>query len=137
MQPNMAFENLAIVSCGSNIEPENNKLKALDILKKEQRLLDISQFRYTDPVGFLDQPDFLNGAVYIATSLDFANFNNYLKEVELRLGRIKGPNKAGPRTMDLDIIIWNNKIVHDDYQSRDYVKIFVDELIEKNSLRVQ
>lgn len=107
--------NYTILSVGSNIDPESNVTKARKILAQEHCLLSESTFIWTEPVGFLDQDDFLNGAFYLKTEMECNQFNTYLKEVETRLGRIKTENKAGPRTMDLDIIVWNQNVVHPDF----------------------
>ena len=129
--------NQAIISVGSNIEPERNCYQAYEILNQEHTILSKSSFRVTAPVGYQNQPDFLNGAFCIETSLERLDFNHYLKQVERRLGRIKGPIKSGPRTIDLDIIIWNRYVVHDDFYSRDYVYPFVQDLIHKHQIVLQ
>ena len=128
--------NFTLLSVGSNIEPENNVAAGIEILKREQNVIDISRFAFTKPIGFQQQDDFYNGAIFIKTTLNREGFNLYLKEVEKRLGRIKGSIKSGPRTIDLDIIIWNGKIVHPDYEKQSYVKDFVDELLEKHSIEI-
>lgn len=129
-------ENRAIVAVGSNIEPEENVQAARAILKNEQKLLGVSEFELTAPRGYQNQPDFLNGALYVATNLDYEPFNQWLKQVEVRLGRVKGPLKSGPRTIDLDIIIWNGEIVHNDYPGAPYVQKYVDELIKKYNVQL-
>ena len=66
----------------------------------------------------------------VVTSLDYEEFNAYLKDIEDRMGRERGLNKAGPRTIDLDIIVWNGRLLTDDYYSYDYVSIPVNQVIE-------
>ena len=56
-------------------------------------------------------------------------FKAYLKEVEDRLGRVRGPIKSGPRTMDLDIVAWDGEIVDDGYFKHQYVRGPVDAVL--------
>lgn len=128
--------NKVVVAVGSNIEPKKNVLLAKDILTTEQILIAASEFIQTKPVGFQDQADFLNGAFYLSTEMDYNPFNQYLKAVEKRLKRVKGPIKSGPRTIDLDIIIWNCKVVDDDFYNKDYIKIPVSEILQKENIEL-
>ncbi|MCB1167104.1 MAG: 2-amino-4-hydroxy-6-hydroxymethyldihydropteridine diphosphokinase [Leptospiraceae bacterium] len=128
--------NTAIVAIGSNIDPDVHIPRALRLLGKEQRLRDTSDFMQTAPEGFKDQPDFQNGAACVETAMDLESFRAYLKELEITLGRKKGPIKAGPRIIDLDLIYWNGSILHSDYEKY-YTRQPVDQLIERLSLTVQ
>ena len=127
-----------IVALGSNIEAEKNTERALAILGHEQNLISRSQFRQTAPVGYQNQDSFLNGAVYVESSLDYEDFRLYLKEVEKRLDRVKGPIKSGPRTMDLDIIVHNNKLKDLDFHnpSSSYMRKPVQELLEQENIKL-
>ena len=95
-----------------------------------------SQFRQTSPVGYQDQDEFLNGAVYVESSLDYEEFRIYLKEVEKRLKRVKGPIKSGPRTIDLDIIVHNNKLKDLDFHSSFYIREPVQELLRQERIKL-
>ncbi len=75
-----------------------------------------------------NQPDFTNGAVSIITHLDKDQLKKILKRIEDDLGRDRSLPAFGPRTMDLDIVVWNNKIVDDDYHTRDFLRNSVDYL---------
>ncbi|MGO3055374.1 MAG: 2-amino-4-hydroxy-6-hydroxymethyldihydropteridine diphosphokinase [Halomonas sp.] len=118
-----------LISIGSNIEPELNVTQALNLLRIECDLVAHSQAIRTPPVGFLDQPDFLNAALLIRTALTYEAFRLYLKAVENRLGRVHGPIKSGPRTMDLDIVAWNGELLDQGYFEYDYVRLPVDEVL--------
>ncbi|MBA3535861.1 MAG: 2-amino-4-hydroxy-6-hydroxymethyldihydropteridine diphosphokinase [Tatlockia sp.] len=126
-----------ILSVGSNIHPYSMVYEARNILSKENKLIGYSHFIKTKPDGYQNQDDFLNGAFILETRLGYEGFNNYLKGVEKRLGRIKGPIKSGPRTMDLDIIIWDGKIVHEDFPAKEYIRIPVGELIEEFKVQIE
>jgi 2-amino-4-hydroxy-6-hydroxymethyldihydropteridine diphosphokinase len=127
--------HLVVVSVGSNIEPQHNLQGARKILASEVEFLGESEVIQTAPDGYRNQPDFLNGAYLLGTTMSYDDFNRYLKGVEERLGRVKGPIKSGPRCIDLDIIVWDGKIVHDDYrQNKHYVVNPVNELLQKHAI---
>jgi 2-amino-4-hydroxy-6-hydroxymethyldihydropteridine diphosphokinase len=127
----------AILSVGSNINPQENCHQAEAILTAEHRFLGRSSYIITAPVGYQDQDDFLNGAYLVETDLGYEEFNVYLKDIERRLGRVKGPIKSGPRTMDLDIIVWDGVVVHEDYGTKDYTTDPVDEILASFGVTLQ
>tara|TARA_R110002072_G_scaffold77739_3_gene180860 strand:- start:530 stop:976 length:447 start_codon:yes stop_codon:yes gene_type:complete len=118
-----------LISLGSNIDPEHYFDQALTILSHECKLLARSKAIRTTPVGYQQQPDFLNAALLVSTSLEQEAFRAYLKEVEDRLGRVRGAIKSGPRTMDLDMVAWDGEVVDEGYYQHDYVKVPVDEVL--------
>lgn len=118
-----------IIGMGSNIDAEQNIAAALFFLRQEQELIAVSSLIKTSPIGILAQPDFLNGAVKISTAMDMAEFQRYLKSVEDRLYRDRSAPKFGPRTIDLDIIIWDSEIMDKDYYSREFLRTAVNEII--------
>ena len=121
--------NEVVISVGSNINPELNVKLAKETLNKISVLLRVSQFYITKPLGFTEQPDFLNGAFLIQTEDSWEIFNRKLKQIEIDQGRVKTENKNGPRCIDLDIVVWNKKIVDPDFYRRDFIKKTVLELI--------
>ncbi|MFS8172861.1 2-amino-4-hydroxy-6-hydroxymethyldihydropteridine diphosphokinase [Vreelandella titanicae] len=126
---NTASLHECFISLGSNIDPDHYFVQALEIISRECVLLARSKAIRTAPVGYQQQPDFLNAALLVSTPLEREAFRTYLKEVEDRLGRVRGGIKSGPRTMDLDIVAWDGKIVDDGYFQHDYVKKPVDEVL--------
>ena len=118
----------AIISFGSNIDPEENIGKVRDILSSDGLLNGESVLVRTKPVGIVDQPDFLNGAFLIETEMAEEELRKYLKALETFLGRVREGGKDGPRTMDLDIIVFNGEIVDDDYYKYGFVRLAVLEL---------
>ncbi len=117
-----------IIGIGSNINPEQNIAAALYFLRQEHEFESVSSMIKTSPIGIPDQPDFLNGAAKILTTMEMSDFKNYLKDVEDRLKRDRTAPKYGPRTIDLDIVFWDGEIVDPDYFSRDFLKTAVDEI---------
>lgn len=126
-----------LISLGSNIDPDHHFTQALAILSHECELLARSKAIRTTPVGYQQQPDFLNAALLVSTSLEFEAFRDYLKEVEGRLGRVRGAIKSGPRTMDLDIVAWDGEVVDDGYYQYEYVKKPVDEVLVSSGRRLE
>ena len=128
--------NQAIIAVGSNIEPQAHIQQAIEILQQEQMFLGQSTFVETSPQGFTQQANFRNGAFSIETDLDESELKLYLKDVEARLGRVRTENKNGPRTIDLDLIVFNGSIVDTDFYHYDFVKKGVTELMpELNHVR--
>lgn len=120
--------NTSIISIGSNINAETNISKMLEILGKEVEIKKISSLLKTKPIGIENQPDFINGVVKIRTSRSKEELNFFLKRIEYQLGRNRKGPKFGPRTMDLDIMVWNNEIVDEDYYERDFLRKLIEEI---------
>ncbi len=117
-----------IIGIGSNIDADQNFASALFYLRLEQELLAVSSKVITSPIGIVNQPDFLNGAAKVSTLLDKDEFQSYLKNLEDRLKRDRTAPKFGPRTIDLDIVVWDGEIVDNDYFEREFLKTVVDEI---------
>ena len=117
-----------IIGIGSNIDSERNIASALSYLRQDHQLISISSLIRTSPVGIRDQPDFMNGAAKMLTTLEMSDFKNYLKNIEDRLKRDRTVPKFGPRTIDLDIVSWDGKIIDEEYYTRDFLKKVVDEV---------
>jgi 2-amino-4-hydroxy-6-hydroxymethyldihydropteridine diphosphokinase len=120
--------NRVIISVGSNINPRDNISSAAKILRNEQKFIAASDFTETAPRGFTAQADFLNGAFCIETDLELEELERYLKDVESRLGRVRTANKNGPRTIDLDVVVFNGQILDGDYYKYDFVRNAVGQL---------
>jgi 2-amino-4-hydroxy-6-hydroxymethyldihydropteridine diphosphokinase len=121
--------NKAVVALGSNIDPEENTQKALQEISQYFNLCRGTDFIYTEPFGYKDQPDFLNGSVLIETPSDKKTLIKRLKKIETQLGRKKRGRKNGPRRIDLDLIVFNNCIVDDEVYKRDFLKTALHELL--------
>ena len=121
--------NFAIISLGSNIEPEKNIRKSKAILSAEFRVLRETIPVKTKPMEFKQQPDFINMAILVETRKTLQELNKKLKETEKLLGRIKTENKAGPRTIDLDAVVWNLKLKDRHVLEWPFLKASVKELL--------
>jgi len=120
--------NEVIISLGSNISPQENVDKTLEALSHLGSITKKTDFIFTKPLKFTDQPDFLNGAVSLQTKLYYEALKKELKEIEQQLGRIRTNNKNAPRTIDLDIITFNSTIVDKELNDFDFLVRFVNEL---------
>jgi 2-amino-4-hydroxy-6-hydroxymethyldihydropteridine diphosphokinase len=122
--------NSVVVGIGSNIDPYRHIDRAIAALARRHRLKKVSSLVVTTPVGYADQSDFVNGAALVETVLSAEAFTAELKEIERQLGRVRTGNKYGPRTIDLDIVVWNGAIVDDDYYEREFLRTAVKELTD-------
>lgn len=120
--------NTVIIGIGSNIDAETNIPKMMEILRAKVEVLKVSEMIRTKAVGIVDQPDYTNGAVKIRTAFEKKELTHLLKSIEDQLGRDRSGPKFGPRTMDLDIVIWNGEIVDQDYYTRDFLQKSVKEV---------
>ncbi|WP_106495581.1 2-amino-4-hydroxy-6-hydroxymethyldihydropteridine diphosphokinase [Lentibacillus sp. Marseille-P4043] len=99
------------VALGSNIEPRHLHLeKALTMLEEHSaiQITNQSSIYKTAPVGYTDQADFLNMVIELNTDLSAIELLDVCQSIELQLGR-KREIRFGPRTIDLDILIFNNE----------------------------
>ena len=118
-----------VIGLGSNIDPEANLEQAVLELKSRFKVSKRSQWTRTKPIGIQDQPDFYNGALLMETELEQQSLKKELKRIEDILGRDRSLPKFGPRTIDLDILIWNKEVVDEDYYERDFLRKGVEEII--------
>jgi 2-amino-4-hydroxy-6-hydroxymethyldihydropteridine diphosphokinase len=104
----------AFVGLGANIGSRRSTLKrALELLGAEEgiEVVAVSRFRETDPVGFVDQPRFLNAAAMLETELAPHELLDRLLAVERALGRTRDGPRFGPRTVDLDLLLYADERV--------------------------
>lgn len=122
-------EHIAIIGIGSNIDAEKNITSMMEILEKEVQVMKISSLMKTKPIGIKNQPDFTNGAIKLKTPFDRQELTHLLKSIEDRLGRDRSAAKFGPRTIDLDLVVWDGEIVDEDFYTRDFLRKSVEEII--------
>ena len=102
----------AYVALGSNLGDREGTLRsALEALAAEPGIdvVAVSRFYDTEPVGYVDQPRFLNGAAALETELPARELLERLLAVELRFGRSRDDVPSqGPRTLDLDLLLYGD-----------------------------
>jgi 2-amino-4-hydroxy-6-hydroxymethyldihydropteridine diphosphokinase len=102
---------IAYLGLGSNLgEREENLRQALTLLSAKVNLEGVSSVYETEPVGYKEQPLFLNIACRIGTNLPPGELFHLAKDIETRMGRIPSfPN--APRIIDIDILFYDNTIM--------------------------
>ncbi len=102
----------AYVGLGANLGEREAALRAaLGALEATEGIdvVAVSTFRETDPVDYLDQPRFLNAAAALDTTLSPRELLDALLEVERSLGRTREGPRFGPRTIDLDLLLYGDE----------------------------
>ncbi len=111
-----AFRSTVFLALGSNLDnPEwqvQTAIREIDEIA-DAGLVKISSLYQTLPVGILDQPAFINAVVQIETTLAPHDLLRRLMEIEDRHERVR-TEKNGPRTLDIDILIFNEWRIDDD-----------------------
>lgn len=120
--------NRAVIGVGSNIDPERNIARACKTLAQRHTVLAQSRIVETEPIGFLDQPKFLNTTLLLETDQRRDALRQDLRDVERRQGRVRTANKYGQRTIDLDIVVWNGQVVDNEVHERDFLRAGVREV---------
>ena len=96
----------AYVGLGANLgDRETTIRRAVELLPD---VVAVSTLIETDPVGYLDQPRFLNGVAVLETELPPRELFERLMRVERALGRTREGPRFGPRTIDLDLLVYGD-----------------------------
>ena len=106
----------AYVGLGANLgDRETTLRRAVERLGRVDgvEVVGVSQLVETDPVGVVDQPRFLNGAVAVETTLSPQELLGELLSVERELGRVRDGERWGPRTLDLDLLVYGDLVVEE------------------------
>jgi 2-amino-4-hydroxy-6-hydroxymethyldihydropteridine diphosphokinase len=104
----------AAVALGSNLgsgfgDREANLLEAVARIGRLGEVKAVSSFYDTDPVGYVEQPKFLNGALVLETELEPVELMRGLLGVEREMGREReGAVGKGPRVIDLDLLLYRD-----------------------------
>jgi 2-amino-4-hydroxy-6-hydroxymethyldihydropteridine diphosphokinase len=107
---------LVYIGLGSNLgDREATIRRALELLAEDGAIEveAVSSLRETDPVGYVDQPQFLNGAAALRTELAPRAVLERLQHVEQVLGRDRAGPRFGPRTIDLDLLLYDGVQVNE------------------------
>src|SRR5215207_7720457 len=102
----------AYIGIGANLGNRYETVaRALELLARRPgvEVLQVSTLRETEPVGYADQPRFLNGAAAVETELNPRALLDELLAVESELGRTRDGPRFGPRTIDLDLLLYGDE----------------------------
>ena len=104
----------AYVGLGANLGDRERTLHAaVDALAAQEgiEVVAVSTLRETEPVGVGEQPLYLNGVAALATTLTARELLDRLLAVEQRFGRVRVPDEHGPRTLDLDLLLYGDEVI--------------------------
>lgn len=102
----------AYIGMGSNIQPQANIRRAMALLAREVRVTAVSTFYKSEAIGEKPQPAFVNGVVAIDTQLPPLELKySVLRRIESELGRRRSADKFAPRTIDLDLLLYDGLVV--------------------------
>ena len=113
---------------GSNIDPELNIPKAVELLQEKVSVLQISSIWESASVDCC-YPDYLNMALRANTSLDAGELKlQVLRPLETRMGRVRTEDKNASRTIDFDIILFDGEVIDPALWQRAHCAVPVSEL---------
>lgn len=111
----MHSSHLAYLNLGSNIQPEINLVKAVKLLHQYGEVLKVSSAWESKSVG-AEGPNYLNACVLFKTGgLQVELKESIIRLIEAKLGRKRSENKYAPRTLDIDIVLFDDKPYNDKF----------------------
>ena len=124
------------VGVGSNVDPEENVARALQLLDSELRVRGVSTFYRTPALERPLDPPFVNGVIEVGDATGPLETRALLKGLEHTLGRTRPDDRYGPRTLDLDLLLHGDQVLssgavklpHPDIGARAFVAIPLLEL---------
>jgi 2-amino-4-hydroxy-6-hydroxymethyldihydropteridine diphosphokinase len=130
--------NFAYLSLGSNIEPEKNLQAAVQRLARTGGTIRAASSVWeTAPVGYIEQPNYLNAALILETDFSAEGLRgDVIEAIEQSLHRTRTENPNAPRTIDIDIILFNDEVFtfgkrqvpHPDILTRAFVAVPLAEI---------
>ena len=115
LRPTVSCPHIAFIGLGSNLDDPQNQvlraLQALDDLPYTKVLAQSSLYR-SAPIGFMEQPDFINTVAKLETALSPRALLDALLELERERGRVREFRNA-PRTLDLDVLLYDDLRYHE------------------------
>lgn len=106
--------NTVFIAVGSNLaDPVTQANEAIQALKSLPRseFVRASSLYSSTPMGPQDQPDYINAVVEVKTELTPLELLDCTQAIELEQGRVRKEERWGPRTLDLDIILYGNEVI--------------------------
>ncbi|MFT3894099.1 MAG: 2-amino-4-hydroxy-6-hydroxymethyldihydropteridine diphosphokinase [Anaerolineales bacterium] len=124
----MSESHFAYLSLGSNIQPETNLVQAIKLLHEYGEVLKVSSAWESKSVG-AEGPNYLNACVLFKCPLMQVELKeNIIRPIEARLGRKRGENKFASRTIDIDIVLFDEKPYNVDYWEYAFVIVPLAEI---------
>jgi 2-amino-4-hydroxy-6-hydroxymethyldihydropteridine diphosphokinase len=118
-----------ILSLGSNIGAERHLPKAVGLLREACRLERVSSVWESESVGF-PGPNFLNACVAVCTAHSPVEFKEkIIRPIEAKLGRERSSEKNAPRTIDIDVVLYDDQPLNTDFWEYAFVLVPLAELL--------
>ena len=115
-----------VIGIGSNLDNAMENVETtFEFLKQEFDVISFSDIIPTRAVGMKVDCIFLNAVAKISTSMEPVQLKSFLKEIEKQMGRIPHSEDV---LIDLDIILVDGKIIHEDYEKREYIRKLIGEI---------
>lgn len=112
MTETAAREVEVYVALGSNVDPLRHVPAAVAELAARAQITGLSHFYQTAAIGRPGQPDFVNGVVRVRTGMSARDFKQaVLRQIEAKLGRKREEDRFAPRTIDLDILLYEDAVI--------------------------
>ncbi len=121
--------NTAITMLGSNFNTTENIELAIEKLSEHFELISQSAILVSKPVGEKYKADFHNIALKLLSDENAQETISIFKEIEIELGRTSESKQSGIIPIDIDLIFWNENLIHSDYDSFDFVRKCIDEIL--------
>lgn len=105
---------IAYIGLGSNLSKPVEQVKsAIDNIANiaQSRIITVSSFYLSKPMGPQDQDDYINAVLALATSLPAIELLDALQAIENKAGRVRKKNRWGARILDLDLILFGNEVI--------------------------
>lgn len=102
------------IAIGSNLgNPIQQAMDAIEALKTipKTTLITVSSLYGSKPMGPADQPDYVNAVALLQTELLPLELLDHTQRIELEHGRVRKDERWGPRTLDLDMLLYNNQVI--------------------------
>jgi 2-amino-4-hydroxy-6-hydroxymethyldihydropteridine diphosphokinase len=120
--------HFAYLSLGSNIQPEINLVQAIKLLHEYGEVLKISNAWESKSVG-AEGPNYLNACVlFKCPFMQVELKENIIRPIEAQLGRKRSENKFAPRTIDIDIVLFDDKPYNDKFWNYAFVIVPLAEI---------
>lgn len=124
----MTKSHLAYLNLGSNIQPETNLVRAVELLHEQGKILKVSNAWESKSVG-IEGPNYLNACILFKTDHSQVELKEQIiHPIEAQLGRKRSENKFAPRPIDIDIIIFDDKPYNDKHWGLAFVVIPLTEI---------
>ena len=124
----MSDFHLAYLNLGSNIQPETHLVRAVELLYEYGEVVKVSNAWESKSVG-ADGPNYLNACVLFKTHIMQIELKeSIIRPIEALLGRKRSENKFSPRTIDIDIVLFDNKPYNDKFWRYGFVIVPLAEI---------